>query len=338
MATLLELRRRIRSVKNIRQITRAMKMVAAAKLRRTQDRIVAARPYSDKIWDVINDLALRTELRDHPLLVQRPEQHVTAVVVTSDRGLCGSFNTNVIRRTNAALASWDDRAVQLITIGKAGNSYFKRRDWHIGRSYLDLLGELTFSDAAKIALFLTDEFVEGRTDAVYMIYNEFKSVLRQDVVLEPLLPLQGIVFEEGEGATARQAARTLAEARAGGEELAGVEGMRGVAADVGDAWAQAVAEAREAAKQPVELVDFLYEPSAGRILEELLPRHVETQVYRALLESISAEHAARMTAMDNATNNADEMIDDLTLTMNKARQEEITTEILEVVGGAEALD
>lgn len=338
MATLHELRRRVRSVKNIRQITRAMKMVAAAKLRRTQDRILAARPYSDKIWDVINETAIRTEARDHPLLQQRREGHITAVVISSDRGLCGSFNSNVMRRTHAALDSWEDRAVQLVTIGKAGYNHFRERQWHIAHNYADLLGELDFADAARVARRLTVRFTDEETDAVYLIYNEFKSVLQQKVVVEPLLPLHGLAFEHEEGVTARQAARAFAESRAGGEALTGVEEIRGIGVDWGELQEEAEEEAREAARETQEMIDYLYEPSAERIFTDLLPRHVETQVYRALLESLSAEHAARMTAMDNATQNADEMIDDLTLTMNKARQEEITTEILEVVGGAEALE
>lgn len=335
MATLLELRRRVRSVKNIRQITRAMKMVAAAKLRRTQDRIIAARPYSDKVWEVLNDLAGRTERRRHALLQTRDEQHVTLLVITSDRSFCGAFNTNVVRRTHAALRGFEDKAVSLALVGKNGITHFDKRDWHIDRRYPDYISDIDFPKAAAIARHLTDRFVEGATDAVYMVYNEFKSVLQQDVVIEPLLPVVGIRFEREDVGTAREAARALAEAKAGLRSFAGVEAM-GTLAEAWAAGAKAAAEADEL--EPVELVDYLYEPDADVIYEALLPRHVETQVFRASMESLAAEHAARMTAMENATKNADEMIEDLTLTMNKIRQEEITTEILEVVGGAEALE
>ena len=337
MATLLDLRRRVRSVRNIRQITRAMRMVAAAKLRRTQDRIVNARPFSDKAWDVMNGLAERTEDRDHALLRRAEhEQHVTAVVITSDRGLCGSFNTNILRRADTALHSWQDQAVQLVCVGRKAYNYYRKRDWPIAHYWVDELKDVTFADAAMVAKWVIDEFVSERTDAVYVIYNEFKSVLRQEVVVEPLLPIVGLRFP-AERVTAREAARVVAEQKTGGllqdiEFLAGIKVSLAEIGEVSDAWAE------EAAKlEPVEMVDYLYEPDPGTILDVALPSHVEVQVFRALLESISAEHAARMTAMENATRNADELIESLTLTMNKLRQEEITTEILEVVGGAEAL-
>lgn len=290
MATLLDLRRRVRSVRNIRQITRAMKMVAAAKLRRTQDRIIAARPYSDKLWEVLNDLAERTEERDHPLLRSARQEHVTAVIVTSDRGLCGSFNTNVVRRATTALHSWQDQAVNLVPVGKAGYTYFRRRDWPIGNSYLDCLSDLSFAGAAAIGHYLIEEFTEERTDAVYVIYNEFKSVLRQQVVVEPLLPILGIRLPQRLGVTAREAARAFAEQQAGGSLAVGF----GEIGSLAGAWARGRDEAEAALvaeMAPVELVDYLYEPSAAAIFGELLPRHVEVQVFRALMESVAAEHA-----------------------------------------------
>ncbi len=340
MATLLDLRRRVRSVKNIRQITRAMRMVAAAKLRRTQDRILNSRPYSDKAWEVMNGLAERTENRDHPLLRRAErEQHVTVLVITSDKGLCGAFNTHIFKRTDTALHSWQDQAVELALVGRKGYDAYKKQDWTIGEHWLDLLKDVTFGDAAVVAEYLIEEFSSGRTDAVYVIYNEFKSVMRQEVVVEPLLPVVGLRFPENE-LTARQAARYVAERKTGGGHALEdtFEGFAGEIGTLSGIWAAGRDAAEEAASmEPVELVDYVYEPDPETILENLLPRHVEVQIFRAMLESISAEHAARMTAMGNASRNADELIDNLTLTMNKIRQEEITTEILEVVGGAEAL-
>ena len=339
MATLLDLRRRVRSVKNIRQITRAMRMVAAAKLRKTQDRILNSRPFSDKAWEVMNGLAERTENRDHPLLRRAEhEQHVTVLVLTSDKGLCGAFNTHITRRTDTALHSWQDQAVQLAIVGRKAYDYYKKQDWTIGEYWVDLLKEVTFGDAAVVAEYLIDEFSSGRTDAVYVIYNEFKSVIRQEVVVEPLLPVVGLRFPEDK-VSARQAARYVAEQKTGGHPIGEMfEGLAGEIGTLSGIWAEGrEAAASAAAMAPVEMVDYVYEPDPETILGNLLPRHVEVQVFRAMLESVSAEHAARMTAMENASRNADELIENLTLTMNKIRQEEITTEILEVVGGAEAL-
>jgi len=338
MATLLDLRRRVRSVKNIRQITRAMRMVAASKLRRTQDRIINARPFTDKAWEVMNGLAERTEDRGHPLLRRAErEQHVTVVVITSDKGLCGSFNTNILRRADTALHSWQDQAVGLVLAGRKGYDYYKKKDWTIGQYWIDLLKSVEFTDAELVAEYVMGEFEAERTDAVYMIYNEFKSIMQQNVVIEPLLPIVGLQFPDDK-ITAREAARIVAEQETGGDRkfLEGLEGITEIGTASG-LWREGQEAAREAAElEPIELVDYVYEPDAETILAALLPRHVEVQLYRAMLESVSAEPAARMTAMENASRNADDLIDNLTLTMNKIRQEEITTEILEVVGGAEA--
>lgn len=337
MATLLDLRRRVRSVKNIRQITRAMRMVAAAKLRRTQDRIINSRPFSDKAWEVMNGLAERTETRDHPLFrVAEPVQHVTVLVITSDKGLCGSFNTNILRRADTALHTWQDQAVHLALVGRKAYDHYRKRDWPIGEYWVDHLKDVTFADAAVVADHLIEEFTSERTDAVYVIYNEFKSVIRQEVVVEPLLPIVGLRFPEDK-VTAREAARMIAEQETGGD-MKFLEGIEGVGlGSLSDAWQEGRKAAQAAADlEPVELVDYLYEPDPETLLATIMPGHVRVQVFRAMLESISAEHAARMTAMENASRNADELIENLTLTMNKIRQEEITTEILEVVGGAEA--
>lgn len=337
MATLLELRRRVRSVKNIRQITRAMKMVAAAKLRRAQENILRSRPFSDKVWEVLNDLADRTERRDHPLLREAAEErHITVVIVTADRGLCGSFNSNVIRRAKIALQAWEEKEVSLVLVGKFAERHFAKGPWHVEATYPDYLAELSFARAAAVAELLMDAFTEERTDAVYLIYNEFKSLMQQAVVVDRLLPIVGIRFPEEVDVTAREAMRAVAELKAGGTPY--LEGFEDIGA-LATVWA-AGREAAEAAEQleKVELVDFIYDPSTEEIFSRTLPRHVEIQTYRDLMESVAAEHAARRAAMENATKNADELIDDLTLTMNKIRQADITTEILEVVGGAEALE
>lgn len=337
MATLLELRRRVRSVKNMRQITRAMKLVSAAKLRRAQERMLRSRPYDEKLWQVLGDLSTHGERRSHPLLQARREDRITAVIITSDRGLCGAFNANVIKYAHRALRVWDDRAVQLVCVGRKGYEHFRRRSWPVVRGDTDLLGRLDYPQAAELGQFLIDEFVEDRTDAVYVIYNEFISVLRQQLVVEPLLPIRGLPFGDGgNGVSYRRAARAWAEARTGGEATEGFGAIGRMASDVGESFDELRAFAA-AQGAPVELVDYLYEPDADAILDELLPLFVEANVYQSLLESSAAEHGARMAAMDNATKNAEELIADLTLTMNKIRQEVITTEILEVVGGAEAL-
>ena len=338
MATLLDLRRRVRSVRNIRQITRAMKMVAASKLRRAQERIMSSRPFSDKVWEVLNDLAERTERRDHPLLREVDEEkRITAVIVTADRGMCGSFNSNVIRRANIALRAWEDKEVSLVLVGKTGVKRFGKQDWPIVASYPDYLAEFGFAEAAAVAADLIDRFKAEETDAVYIIYNEFKSLMQQPVVVDRVLPIVGIRLPEDEDVTAREAMRVVAEVKTGGSpDLAGF-GEFGLSR-LASAWADSEEAAEEAGQlEALDLVDFVYDPSVDEIFERTLPRHVEIQIYRAFLESISAEHAARRAAMDNATRNADDLIDDLTLTMNKIRQADITTEILEVVGGAEAL-
>jgi len=339
MATQLDLRRRVRSVTNIRQITRAMRMVAAAKLRRTQERMLNARPFSDKAWEVMNGLAERTENRSHPLFRRAErEEHVTVLVITSDKGLCGSFNTNILRRADTALHSWEDQAVQLAVVGRKGYDYYRKQDWTIGQYWTDYLKDVTFADAAVVAEYVIEEFTAERTDAVYVIYNEFKSVMRQQVVVEPLLPIVGLRYPEGK-VTARQAARIVAEQETGGS-MQFLEGIEGLAAGIGTlsgAWSEGVdAAAAAASLEPVEMVDYIYDPDAETLLGGILPGHVRAQVFHAMLETVAAEHAARMTAMENASRNADELIEELTLTLNKIRQEEITTEILEVVGGAEA--
>jgi F-type H+-transporting ATPase subunit gamma len=338
MATLLELRRRVRSVRGIRQITGAMKMVAGAKLRRAQERIVKTRPFSDKVWEVLNDLAGRTEKREHPLLREVPEEeHIIAVIITSDRGLCGSFNANVLRRAMTALKAWEGKDVSLVVVGKLGAKFLSKKKWPILATYPDYLMDFEFAEAAALAQDLIDKFTADETDAVYVIYNEFKSLMQQTVVVDRLLPIVGINFPKDEGITARDAMRAVAEVNTGGTVDQAGFGAIGLGR-MASAWAASKEAAEEAEQfEALDLVDFIYDPSVEVIFEQTLPRHVEIQTYRAFLESVAAEHAARRAAMDNATRNADDLIHDLTLTMNKIRQADITTEILEVVGGAEAL-
>jgi F-type H+-transporting ATPase subunit gamma len=282
------IRKRIGSVKNTQKITRAMKLVAAARLRRAQDAIIAARPYSNALERVVSELADRAGREAHPLLADRTGRRAQVVVMTSDRGLAGSFNAQVLRRTEALmnedLAEWDD--VQLRLVGRKGNEYFKRRDQNIA-SYVpsgQQGGPLVIS--REIANFVVTDFLEEKVDRVYLIFSEFKSAMSQKPVVSQLLPLRPRVAPEGEAQ------------RAG---------------------------------------DFLYEPSKEELLEHLLPLYIQNGLYRAALESVASELGARMSAMDSATRNAGEMIDRLTLQYNRARQAAITKELLEIIGGAEAL-
>jgi F-type H+-transporting ATPase subunit gamma len=283
MATLLDIRRRIRSVKSTQQITRAMKMVAAARLRRAQDRIFSARPYANQMLTLLSSLAARTEQRAHPLLAQRPIERQLLVLVTADRGLCGAFNTNLLRAAQSYLEEHRDKEVSIIAVGRKGRDYFKRRPVKLIDEHINIFGRLEFVQSQPIAKQIIDLYTEQKVDAVDFLYNEFKSIMTQRVMVERYLPIKPIVPAQGEA-----------------------------------------------------LIDYLYEQPAQEIFNVLLPRYVEIEVYRALLESQAAELAARMTAMDAATNNAAEMIDSLTLHMNRVRQAAITREIIEVVSGAAA--
>jgi F-type H+-transporting ATPase subunit gamma len=293
MANVRDFRTRIRSVLSTQQITRAMKLMSAARLRRSQERILAARPYARKMAEVLSSLAARANPEKHPLLARRPEKRVALVVITADKGLCGSFNSNILDRAEDFLEAPGDRAIEVDIIGKKARDWFRPRTYTTRRVITDLFRNVTLAQAKEIAADLMRGFVSGECDAVYLLYNEFKSVIQQRIVIEPLLPIPR------------------------------------------DAFAEAAAKPGQAAPAPP--LDYIYEPGDEKIFAALLPKHVEIQVYRALLESSAAEHAARMTAMDNATRNAGEMISSLTLTMNKIRQSSITKEILEVVSGAEAL-
>ena len=283
MAALLDIRRRIRSVKSTQQITRAMKMVAAARLRRAQDRIFNARPYANQMMALLSSVAARTTDRCHPLLLERPIERQLLVLITADRGLCGGFNTNLIRAAQSYVDERRDRDVSILMVGRKGRDYFIRRPVKVVGEHINIFGRLEFSEAQAIAKRIIELYTEEKVDAVDFIYNEFKSIMTQRVKMERYLPIQPIVPIQGE-----------------------------------------------------VLIDYIYEQPAQEIYNVLLPRYVEIEVYRALLESQAAELAARMTAMDAATNNAREMIDSLTLYMNRVRQAAITREIIEVVSGAAA--
>jgi F-type H+-transporting ATPase subunit gamma len=282
---LIHFRRRVRSVKNIQQITRAMKLVAASKLKRAQDRIIAARPYANRMLSVLNSMARRIDPSQHPLLAQREGERVMLVVITGDRGLCGSFNSNIIRSAmNFIENEAANRTLSLTLVGRRGVEWFKTRPWPVRHEFVNIMTRVDHRYAREIGKGIIDYFSSSELDAVYLVYNEFKSVVRQNVILEPLLPIRRLEFQP---------------------EMGG---------------------------------DYIYEQPPREMLDFLLPRHVETQIFRAMLESEAAEHGARMTAMDAATRNAKEMIDKLTLTMNRIRQASITTEIIEIVSGADALE
>ena len=287
MPSLIDLRRRVRAVKNTQQITKAMKMVAASKLRRAQERITNARPYAVQMQHVLAGLAGRVDSSIHPLLTVRevsPSSRTLIISVTSDKGLCGSFNTNAIKAATLAGVN-STTLVTLGIVGRKGREYFGRRGYHVEFEQIGIFQKLSFANAQTIATLAIDAFISGRADRVLLVYNEFKSVISQKVVVDQLLPI----------------ART----------------------DTGGATVS-------------DQTDYLYEPSAQRIFDELLPRYVEVQVYRALLDSNAAFYAAQMTAMDTATRNSADMIASLTLYMNKVRQAAITREIIEVVSGAQA--
>jgi len=287
MPSLRDIKRKITSVKKTQQITKAMKMVAAAKLRRAQDRVIAARPYSRKMLAVIANLAGRVERAQHPLLAKRESKNVKLLVLTSDRGLCGAYNTNILRKAVEAVKQFtaEGKVVKVNVVGRKGRDFFRKRSaYTLGKVWSDL-GMIEYEKAADVGRNIVERFVAGETDEVYLLYNEFKSVIQQKVTLEKLLPV----------------------------------------------------EPPAEADPFMAAVDYLYEPTPEAILGSILPKHIEVQVYRAMLESQASEMGARMTAMDSATRNAKDMIERLTLKFNKQRQAAITKEISEIVGGAEAL-
>ncbi|NWG14304.1 MAG: ATP synthase F1 subunit gamma [Acidobacteria bacterium] len=281
MATIRDIRRRIRSARSIQQITRAMKFVSAARLRKAQERVIAARPYARQMMAVIESLVARVGGGTHPLLEHREGRKIELVVITADRGLCGAYNTNILRRSLEFILEHEGDSVALNLLGKKARDFFRRRPYAVRKEAPAALQSPSFANAAAIAGSLVEDFTSGKIDQVWMVYNEFKSVVHQRVVVERLLPIE-----------------------------------------------------RPAHAESVPAVEYLYDEPPARLLDHLLHRHVEAQVYRAVLEAAASEQGARMTAMEAATNNAAEMIESLTLYANKVRQAGITKEIIEVVSGA----
>jgi len=286
MASLLDFRRRIRSVKNTQQITRAMKFVAAARLRRAQEAALAARPYANELARVLRSTMARIEEPQHPLLARRPEARVLAIILTGERGLAGAFNTNILRKANEFLRANRDKKLSLIAVGKKGRDSLKRAGFQFAGEYINVLAKVEFATAREIAKLVSDSYANDEIDAVYLIFSEFKSVMAANLKVEKLLPVEP---------------QTESETKAG---------------------------------QALSQVDYIYEQPEEKLLGALLPKYVETQLLRAMLESSAAEYAARMAAMESATRNAGEVIQALTLHMNKVRQAAITKEIIEIVSGA----
>jgi F-type H+-transporting ATPase subunit gamma len=283
MPALIDIRRRIRSVKSTQQITKAMKMVSAAKLRRAQEAMFAARPYARKMMEVLNSMASRATPDAHPLLQERGHEKVLLVVITADKGLCGAFNANIIRTATRFILDRGDGGMELALVGRKARDFFRRRAVKVRSERVGAFQALRYQTARELARELMEAFTSGEADQVFLVYNEFKSVIQQRLVIDRLLPIE-----------------------------------------------------RHALRPQEPSLDYLYEPEPAGIFATILPKHVEVQVWKALLESNAAEHGARMTSMDAATNNASEMIDRLTLYMNKVRQAAITKEIIEVVSGAGA--
>jgi F-type H+-transporting ATPase subunit gamma len=286
MATLRDIRRRIRSVQSTQKITRAMKLVAAAKLRRAQERILAARPYANKMSELLANLVSGAE-SGHPLLEQREGPRRQIVIITADRGLAGAFNSNILRRAIEFIRESNTTEVTLVVVGRKARDFFRRRPYTIKRDMIGFWDRLAYSHASELADMFMQQYLDGEVDEVHLLYNEFRSVALQRPIRQQLLPIPKTAEGDGDGAEAP--------------------------------------------------VDYIYEPGPEAILNDLLPRHVRMQVFRALMESLAGEYGARMTAMEAATKNAKDMIDILSIQYNKARQEKITKELLDIVGGAEAL-
>jgi F-type H+-transporting ATPase subunit gamma len=286
MPSLIDIRRRIRSVRNTQQITKAMKTVSAAKLRRAQDRVIAARPYAKLLGEMLANLAAAAasdeRIAANPLLAVRPEKRIQVLLITSDKGLAGAFNSNLIKAAVKFFQEHADAEIEMTLVGRKGRDYFRKRPWRIAGEHVNILGNPRYQDAAAIAGQAIERFRAAEIDAVYLLNNEFKSVASQKLTLARLLPVS----------------------------------------------VQAAASGR----------DYIYEQTPNEMLERLIPRYVETEVYRGMLETAAAEHAARLMAMEAATSNASDMIDSLLLYMNRVRQASITKEIIEVVSGAAAAE
>jgi len=359
MANILDIRRRIRSVVNTRQITKAMKVVSAAKLRRAQDRTLAARPYALMLTNVLKSLVARTEIYDpetgepkHPLLAQREEKTILLIVVTGDKGLAGAFSANITKAASRFIESKAGKNIDIEAIGRKGRDFFRRRYpaatvqtrslaeteesleaetqsaeragvIQITGEHVGVLGKLEFSQARDLAESVIKRYEREEIDSVYLVFNEFKSVIAQRLIVEQILPIEQV----GEPAV-RLVEEMPEEEKKKAKEAA-------ISAGVGMRSTEKSGE--EATQFGTSQVDYIYEQPPEELFRALLPKYVAIQIFRALLESIAAEHAARMTAMDSATNNATDMIDSLTLVMNRARQAKITKEIIEIVSGAAAM-
>ncbi len=349
MANLLDIRRRIRSVISTRQITKAMKMISAARLRRAQERALSSRPYAKMLANVLKSLVTRAEVYDpetgeprHPLLARREERNIFVIVVTGERGLAGAFNANIVKAAMHFLESKSGCSIEIEAVGRKGRDFFARRfkpkpkaegeggpapapgTWIAGEM-LGVLGKVEFEHAQGLAEQIIDRYTRGELDSVYAVYNEFKSMIAQRLVVEQILPIGEIgtrAMLHAEEMEEKQREHAVEAATAAGVELAPPDTTE---------------IDRRAARFGTAEVDYIYEQPADELFRALLPKYVAIQIYRSLLESVAAEHAARMTAMDSATNNASDMIDSLTLAMNRARQAKITKEIIEIVSGAAAL-
>ena len=355
MANVLDLRRRIRSVKNTRQITKAMKMVSAAKLRRAQERAFSARPYARMMASVLDSLVRRVDVYDpetgevrHPLLAGREEKRVTVLVVSGDKGFAGAFNTNVLKAAHKFIEERSDVDLDIEVVGRKGRDLLRQRyavasiaedeqraaelsvrdrtaRIEITGEHAGMLEKLTFDKVSHLVNTLVKRYVSHQTDAVYLVFNEFQSVIAQRVVVERILPIKEVGKQDI--ASAQEMTAEQREEMGRAAQTAGVS-LRSEETQEAD---------EEASKFGTAEVDYIYEQPPRELLQALLPRYIATQVFHALLESVAAEHAARMTAMDAATNNASEMIDAYTLKMNRLRQAAITKEIIEIVSGAAAL-
>jgi F-type H+-transporting ATPase subunit gamma len=343
MANLLDIRRRIRSVRNTRQITKAMQMVSAAKLRRAQERALAARPYAQMLTNVLKSLVSRVEIYDesgeprHGLLVRRPEKTLLLIVVSGEKGLAGAFNSNILKAAARFMDAKQGKNIDIIALGRKARDFFRRRypagepgegrkgTIQVVGEYAGLMNRAQFASARDIAEKVCQYYTDEQVDSVYIVYNEFKSVISQRLVVDDLLPIRAIgevIHEVAEEVSLEERKRRIEAAAHAG-------------ASVRPADTSAIDE--KAAAFGALPIDYIYEQPPERLFRALLPRYISVQLFRAMLESEAAEHAARMTAMDSATNNASDMIDDLTLQMNRIRQAKITKEIIEIVSGAAAL-
>jgi F-type H+-transporting ATPase subunit gamma len=301
MATLLDFRRRIRSVKSSQQITRAMKFVAAARLRRAQEAALAARPYAQELARLLRSVMSRIQDVHHPLMEKREEKNVLAIVMTGERGLAGAFNANILRKANEFFRANKGKKVVTIPVGKKGRDSLKKAGFVFAGEFVNVLARVEFKTAKEIANLATELYAKGEIDAVYIIFSEFKSVMTSNLTVDKLLPIEKM--DDADGASA-------------------------------DSHGEAAKDEKKAGPHDGAQIDYIYEQPPEHILGKLLPRYIETQILRAMLESSASEYAARMTAMEAATKNAGEVIEALTLRMNKVRQAAITTEIIEIVSGA----